>query len=487
MQNCNARPQRGVWLSVVLTLALLVGVMSPAGAHAQLPGTDAGVPGATVLAAGRPEVEAARANVSPLAEAYLLLVERYALPLDPTALVTAAQAGMAAALKDAGVEAATGDPARYGLGTVEAFAALQDDYETFAARYGSMVPARKLVYAAIEGMASSVGDAHTNFLTPEEYLEEQRWQRGEVTYGGIGVRITGPPATILEVFPGSPAERVGLLPGDAIVGVAGEATREQALDEVIKLVRGPDGTAVTLSVERAGSGRVDSLTLTRAQVASPVVSARRLPGDLGYVRLRSFADPAVVTQVEQAVLQQQRDGIRGLVLDLRGNSGGRISVGTRLLADFVSDGPIFQAVDRAGQRDVRSVSGGRLLVRVPLAVLVDGGTASMGEIFAAAIQERQAGRVIGETTAGAVAASRFIPLSDGSALQLSIEQVYSGDGAPLDRVGVRPDQEVALDLDALRQGRDTQLDDARRYLEAAGPPIRIGQPAAPAEPLDAAA
>ena len=117
------------------------------------------------------------------------------------------------------------------------------------------------------------------------------------------------------------------------------------------------------------------------------------------------------------------------------------------------------------------------ILTVPLVVLIDEGTASMGEVFAAAIQEHHVGRLVGTTTAGAVAASVFIPLSDGSALQLSVEQVYSGGGALLDRVGVHPDDDVELDLDALRQGRDAQLERALDYLrvQAAVPaPVLVG-------------
>jgi len=227
---------------------------------------------------------------------------------------------------------------------------------------------------------------------------------------------------------------------------------------------------VTLRVQRAGSGRQEDLTLTRAQVSAPMVSQRRLPGNIGYVQLRGFPDSSVVSDVEQAIRQQQRDGVRGIVLDLRGNGGGRLAVGERLLADFVPDGPIYQSVDRDGHRDVQDVRNAHPILTVPLVVLVDGGTASMGEIFAAAIQEHHVGRLIGDTTAGAVAASRFIPLSDGSALQISVEQVYSGGGALLDKVGVHPDDEVPLDLDQLRQGHDTQLERAISYLQTAAAP-----------------
>jgi carboxyl-terminal processing protease len=273
------------------------------------------------------------------------------------------------------------------------------------------------------------------------------------------VRLHGPQAVVQEVFPDSPAARAGLQPGDTLVAVNGQLTGDLKLDEVVKLVRGPEGAPLVLGVRRASSDRVEAITLTRAQITAPVVSARRLPENVGYVRLRGFTD-AVVSQVEIAIRRQQQDGVQGLVLDLRGNPGGRIVVGEQLLADFVPNGPIYQTVDRQGRRDVHQVRNARSLVMVPLVVLVDNGTASMGEIFAAAVQERRVGRVVGETTAGAVAASRILPLSDGSALQFSIEQVYSGTGARLDRVGVRPDEEVALDLDALRQGRDTQLERA---------------------------
>ena len=126
---------------------------------------------------------------------------------------------------------------------------------------------------------------------------------------------------------------------------------------------------------------------------------------------------------------------------------------------------------------VQTVRDARPILTVPLVVLIDEGTASMGEVFAAAIQEHHIGRLVGTTTAGAVAASIFIPLSDGSALQLSVEQVYSGGGALLDRVGVHPDDEVELDLDELRQGRDAQLERALDYLrvQAAVPaPALVG-------------
>ncbi len=407
-------------------------------------------------------------------EAYQLLLDRYAIPLDPAKLALAAQDGMTDALKDAGVDNPVGGLATPDGDREQQWTALRQRYAALATRYGDTLAPEKLAYAAIGAMAESVDDAHTNFLTPDEYEEHIRWTRGDVEYGGIGARMRGPQATVIEVFPGTPAEQAGLHPGDVIIGVDGQSTTDLRLDEVVNLVRGEQGTAVDLQVQRAVTGQVDELSVVRAQVSIPFVASRTVPNNLGYVALRGFPEPSVVDDVEKAIQQFQQQGVRGIVLDLRGNSGGRLDVGTRLLSRFIPNGPIYRAVDRRGHEETINVREAHPILTVPLAVLIDDGTASMGELFAAAIQEHHVGQILGSKSAGAVAASVVLPLSDGGALQLSIEQVYSGGGALLDRVGVQPDQEVDLDLDALRQGHDSQLDAAVGYLAA----LPAQQPAA---------
>ncbi|HLI29109.1 MAG TPA: S41 family peptidase [Chloroflexota bacterium] len=403
------------------------------------------------------------ASLQALAEAYVLLLEKYAVPLDPSALVAAGHAGLDAALADKGIQA----PIYLGVqgdDPTQLFASLRYRIQALAARYGDQLSERDLVAAAIRGMAQFTDDAHTNYVSPEQYAEYLQWRSGAVTYGGIGARMRGPVPTIIEVFPSSPAEQAGLQPGDTIVAVDGRSVDGLRLDEVVDQVRGPAGTTVTLDVQRASSGRVDQLTLVRAEVTVPFVRAQRV-GAFGLVQLRGFPEPSVVTEVEQAITRFQAEGVRGIILDLRGNSGGRIDVGSDLLSRFVPEGPIYQAVDRDGHREVVNVRHARPILTVPLVVLIDEGTASMGEVFAAAVKEHAVGHLIGTPTAGAVAASIYVPLSDGSALQLSVEQVYSGGGALLDKVGVAPDETVELDLDALRQGHDTQLDRAVSYLQ----------------------
>jgi carboxyl-terminal processing protease len=451
-------PTRPRLLALLLGIALLLGAVPPALATA--------APSAPLQAqqdAAALQVEAAQGQQA-LQEAYEILLERYAIPLDPTKLVAAAQEAMTTALREAGIESPTA-----GLGNpfgdrTQQWTALRQRYQALAARYADAVPPSKLAHAAINGMAESTDDAHTNFLTPEEYQEHVAWTRGDVQYGGIGARMRGPLPTVVEVFPGTPAEGAGLRPGDAIVAVDGRSVDNQRLDEVVNQVRGVAGTPVVLNVQRAVTGNVEELTLVRAQVAIPFVASRRLSNDLGYVALRGFPEPSVIEGVESAVKDLQREGVRGIVLDLRGNSGGRLDVGSRLLARFIPDGPIYRAVDRRGREETIHVRDANPILTVPLAVLIDDGTASMGELFAVAIQEHRVGRVFGITTAGAVSASVVLPLSDGSALQLTVEQVYSGGGALLDRVGVHPDEEIELDLIDLRLGYDGQLEAALTHL-----------------------
>jgi carboxyl-terminal processing protease len=451
----DPQPWRARALS--LLLALLVA----------LSGTPAALAGQTQnsLAARVSGQSAQEESLRPLTEAYVLLLDRYAVPLDPVALAEAAQVGLDEALAEAGL------PATRGLGTVgnepaQLLAGLRFRIQALAARYGDKLSESDLLGAAISGMAAYTDDAHTNFVTAQQYQEHLRWRGGEVSYGGIGARMRGPAATVVEVFPGSPAERAGLQPGDTIVAVDGQPVEGWRLDEIITLVRGEEGTPVVLAVERAGGARVDELRLARARVAMPFVQSRRM-GDFGHVQLRGFPEPSVVDGVVDAITRLQNEGVRGIIFDLRGNGGGRVDVGSALLSRFVPEGPIYQAVDRRGRQDVINVQNARPLLTVPLVVLIDEGTASMGEVFAAAVLEHGVGHLIGTTTSGAVAASVYVPLSDGSALQLSVEQVYTGGGALLDKVGVTPNEVVELDLDLLRQGTDVQLQHAVEHLRVA--------------------
>ncbi len=421
-------------------------------------------PVASVPLTGAARASAIATELVAMQEGWDLLLDRFFDPLDASDLARAADEAMLGALRDAGASP-TESPLSVPGDRPAAWTALAGRFQALANAYTAVEPSA-LAQAAIAAMADAADDSHTHFLTPRQYQEHLAWTRGEVKYGGIGARLRGPVLTIVEVFSGSPAETAGLHPGDQILQVDDTPTQDMRVDQAVLLVRGAEGTPVTLTVQHAGTGQRDQVTLTRSEIQMPFVESRIID-DLGYIRLRGFPEPSVIDAVERAILSQQNQGVRGIVFDLRGNSGGRLDVGARLLSRFVPDGPIYQEVDRRGRQAIRNVRGGSPILTVPLAVLIDEGTASMGEIFAVNIREHHVGRLIGTTTMGSVAASQVLPLSDGSALQLSVMQILSGEGARLNRVGIQPDDPVELRLEDLQNGRDTQLERATAFLHDA--------------------
>jgi carboxyl-terminal processing protease len=466
------RPRTRIALSGILLLLALIAA-SPTLVAAQTPAPPIQVPIASEggeAAGAAPDGGAAARSTRTgavttagrvLYEAWDLLLDRFMDPLEPVALAEAAAGAMLERLSERGLsgdEGATWE----GIDRAAAWARLADEFHLLAGLHPEVEPSA-LAHTGIAAMAQAAGDTHTRFMPPRQYQDHLAWARGEVKYEGVGIRLRGAELTIVEVFEGSPAAAAGLRPGDQILGVDGTLADDMPLERLVRLVRGPEGTPVTLMVQSAADRRVQRVTLVRAAVQVRFVETRVLD-DIGYIRLRGFPEPSVVDAVEEAVLNMQARGARGIVLDLRGNSGGRVDVGTRLLHRFVPDGAIYQEVDRRGRLATRSVRAASPMLTMPLAVLIDEGTASMGELFAVNIQEHGIGRLFGMRTMGSVAASQILPLTDGSALQVSVMQILSGQGRPLNGVGVVPDEEVELRAEDLQSGRDVQLERAIGYL-----------------------
>jgi carboxyl-terminal processing protease len=245
-----------------------------------------------------------------------------------------------------------------------------------------------------------------------------------------------------------------------LVRINDQSVAGLALDEMTGLVRGPAGTAVDIVVRRGGDSSEMRFSVQRSEIHLQFVKDHVLEDDIGYVLLRGFPEPSVVDSIEQDVARFESAGVHGLVLDLRGNSGGRIDVGTRLLGHFLPNGStVYQEVDRGGQNSTHSTRGNSQY-DLPMVVLVDGGTASMGEIFASAVQEHGAATIVGSNTAGSVAAAQVFGLPDGSGLQVTVFEILSADGKLLNKVGVIPDEVIEADPAAATEGPDPVLERA---------------------------
>ena len=268
-------------------------------------------------------------------------------------------------------------------------------------------------HALIRGMVHFVDEGHTYFLDQQQYKDYQSWSRGDNTYVGIGISVSSRDAEprIVEVYDDTPAAQAGLRAGDILVRIGGKSVTGLALDEMTALVRGAAGTSVEIVVRRGSDPQELTFTVQRAEIKLQFVKQKLLEDDIGYVSLRGFPEPSVVDAIEQDVAKFQEAGVHGLVLDLRGNSGGRIDVGTRLLSDFLPAGTsVYEEIDRGGENRIHFSRAGSQY-DLPLVVLVDGGTASMGEIFASAVQEHGAATILGSNTSGSVAAAQVFGLA----------------------------------------------------------------------------
>jgi carboxyl-terminal processing protease len=399
--------------------------------------------------------EDAATQTRAFAEAYNLLLDHYVHPLDTAAMLSAAWDNLT---KEADGKAATPDAAPTFSGDRNAdLQAMRDALDAYLAQPDSSPDGFVAAHALIRGMVRFVDEGHTYFLDQQQYKDYQSWSRGDNTYVGIGISVASRDSQprIVEVYDGTPAQRAGLQPGDILVSIDGRNVAGMALDEMTALVRGPAGSSVDMVVRRGDDPTEIPFSVERAEIHLQFVSDKVVEDDIGYVLLRGFPEPSVIDSINQDIATFEAEGVHGLVLDLRGNSGGRIDVGTQLLGHFLPAGSaVYQEIDRGGQNSTHSTHGDSQY-DLPVVVLVDGGTASMGEIFAAAVQEHGAATILGSTTAGSVAAAQVFALPDGSGLQVTVFEILSADGKPLNKVGVKPDETLSDDSNAAASSDDT--------------------------------
>ncbi len=439
---------------ILFLLVLACGICAGGGVPAQI------ATAAPVAMAPATSVEDAATQSKTFGEAYNLLLDHYVQPLDTSALLQAAWDNLT---KEADGKAAAPGPSPTFTGDRAAdLQTMRDALTAYLAKADSSPDDFTAAYALIRGMVRFVDENHTYFLDPQQYGDYQSWSRGDNSYVGIGISVAtrDAPPHIVEVYDGTPAQQAGLQSGDILVSIDDQSVDGMALDQLTGLVRGPAGSNVQIVVRRGDDPTEIPYSVQRAQIHLQFVKDELVQEDIGYVLLRGFPEPSVIDSIEQDIATFQTEGVHGLILDLRGNSGGRIDVGTRLLGDFLPNGSsIYQEVDRGGHDSTHATHGNNQY-NLPLVVLVDGGTASMGEIFASAVQEHGAATVLGSNTSGSVAAAQVFGLSDGSGLQVTVFDILSADGKPLNKVGVVPDEVVPSDPGSDADGTDPVLDRA---------------------------
>jgi carboxyl-terminal processing protease len=310
--------------------------------------------------------------------------------------------------------------------------------------YQKDVDSKKETYGAIEGMLDSLGDdGHTRFLTPEERKQHDRSLSG--TYVGIGVQLEEKNGEVVVAAPidGSPAEEAGISSDDVLLAVDGESVRGDEVSEVVEKCKGPEGTSVELTVRHDGERR--TYDLQRAEIASPVASWALIPGtDVGLVLLSSFSDESA-QELQIAFEQAKSAGARRFILDLRNNPGGRPDQAVEMAGYFLEpESVVYIRKDASGEREEITVEGDPESTDAPLAVLVDGGSASSAEILAGALRDNHRAPVVGETTFGTGTVLSEFLLRDGSSILLGVAEWLTPNGDFIRNTGITPDVKVSL-------------------------------------------
>jgi carboxyl-terminal processing protease len=323
---------------------------------------------------------------------------------------------------------------------------------------------QQMVYAAIRGMLGTLNDPNSVFLSPQQRDVADADLRG--SFDGVGITVENRDGAIQVVSPvdGSPAQDAGIQAGDILTHVDFADVRGFNLNDVVPMIRGPRGTVVHLTIERPGVGEPMVFALTRAEIRLQNIRARMLDNQVGYLRIASFSRtaPAELSERMSDLLKQQPSAI---VLDLRSNPGGFVTSAVDITSQFLSDGVVYYQRGPSGEDEEYRAKGSGKMTNLPIAVLVNRGTASASEITAAALRDNERAVLIGEKTFGKGTVQTVRQLSDRSGLRLTSAQWLTPEKVPIHGLGLEPD--VAIESPAPGPTDDAVITEAVRYLHTA--------------------
>ncbi len=331
------------------------------------------------------------------------------------------------------------------------FANQEDDYkklEIFTdvlslvrSHYVEDVDMEKLLYGAINGMLSTL-DPHSSFLTPEMYEEMQADTHGE--FGGLGIEITVKDGELIIVSPieDTPAYSAGIKAGDKIIKINGQPTRDIGVMGAVRLMRGPEGEEITLSIRRSGVAELQDFKIVRAIIKIKSVKSSLLQNRYGYVRIAQFQDRTSSDLKEHLLkLRQEKGGhLDGVILDLRNNPGGLLDQAVAVADLFLDKGLIVYTEGRDVESKMTfSAQQVGTEPEYPLIVLINGGSASAAEIVAGALQDHDRAVILGEQSFGKGSVQTIISLEDKSGLRLTTARYFTPSGRSIQARGISPD------------------------------------------------
>ena len=342
--------------------------------------------------------------------------------------------------------------------TMNKLQVLEDTIDRY---YLESVDEQTLEKGVYDGLVEALGDPYSTYYSSEELKDLQDQTEG--IYYGIGAYVGIDADTSLPrltgIIEGTPAQESGLRAGDLLYKVDGEEVQGLELTQVVSKIKGEEGTSVHLTIIREGATDYLEVDVVRRKVESPTVNQKMLDGGIGYIQITEF-DTVTLDQFTEALAVCRGSGMKGLILDLRGNPGGNLNTVCDIAREILPKGLIVYTEDKDGKRSEYTCDGTKEM-KEPLVVLVDSGSASASEILAGAVKDYGIGTLVGTTTFGKGIVQRIISLSDGSAVKLTVSNYYTPNGNNIHKIGIEPDIEEKFDSEAYyNDGVDNQLNKA---------------------------
>lgn len=297
------------------------------------------------------------------------------------------------------------------------------------------------------GFIASLNDPYSTYYTKEEYSNLLESSSG--VYYGIGAVVSQDVKTgiitVVKPYEGTPAYNAGLLPNDIIYKVNGEEVTGKDLTEVVSKIKGKEGTEVVITIYRDGVVEPMDFTIVRQKINIPTIEFEMLDSrnKIGYIQITEF-DEITVSQFSDAVSRLERKGMKGLIIDVRDNPGGLLNSVVKILDRLIYKGLLVYTEDKNGQREEKYADDSKQFNK-PIVVLINENSASASEIFAGALQDYEKATIVGTTSFGKGIVQSVIPLTDGTAVKLTISKYYTPKGRNIHGTGITPDVEIELD------------------------------------------